>query len=736
MRVNSKCSLLFACILISLSVLYGCTSTNSSSISGSLTVVTVGSRSDPGESVESVSIRGIQRVLLDVPSLSGSKGEEHAFVPDEIIVKYRPGFDQFASVKGITSSAYFEIRNDRDIAGGATSLLKLDPAGANGLSSSALMKRTLEEIAYLRSLSYVEYAEPNYIFRAHFVPSDEYYDLQWHYPLINLDRVWEDIDLMSGVLDDLSSITVAVIDTGIARKYGEDHPDLYGIFTNEYDFISKSEYSGDGDGIDGDATDERGLNTGYHGTHVAGIVGALTNNVTGVAGVAGKTAKQGVRIMPLRVLGKDGFGTVADIAEAVKYAAGISQASIASPTRKADIINMSLGGSADSSTLKAAVQAAADAGVLIVASAGNSGSGAPLYPAAYDEVISVSAVNPGADRAYYSNFGDAVLKSKIDFAAPGGDMTVDLNFDSYSDGVLSTLFNESSDVFAYAFLQGTSMAAPHVAGAAALVKKALMGAAKPSSPSDIRAVLEQNAIDLGVFGPDDEYGRGLVNAYASVQAAAGIEKAPDLFPFPALLKLEGENPEATFVLKNITGSSTISGITIAKEHFSQWLSVSPDSGAAGPELSVTVKIDTDADPSLKEPDESGLFETHIEMLTITSDAGTEHVYVMYRYDGFPQSSSKDIGIVYVVAIEVFTGQVVSVDTVTYRDFYRYTIDHLSAGMYFVGASTDRNSNGVLFEAEDAYGYYRDLNNRTVLFLGENQWLSGIDFDLIDIEEVQ
>ncbi len=730
MRVNSKCSPLFAGVLLIFSVLAGCTSTNSSSISGSLTVVTVGSKSGPGEAVEEVSIRGFQQILLDVPSLSDSEGEEEAFVPDEIIIKYKPGFDGFYTVKGMIRSAYIEIRNDSDTAGGATCLLKLDYSARGELSRSALMKRTLEEIAYLRSLSFVEYAEPNYIFRAHFVPNDKYYDLQWHYPLINLDRVWDDEYLLSTVLDDLSAITVAVIDTGVARNGGEDHPDLDGIFRDEYDFIANSENAGDGNGIDGDATDERGLNTGYHGTHVAGTVGALTNNDLGVAGIAGKSAYQGVRIMPLRVLGKDGIGTVADIAEAVRYAAGLLKASEMFP-QKADIINMSLGGSVDTDTLKYAVAAAAQAGVLIVASAGNSGSGAPLYPAAYDDVLSVSAVDPGAERAYYSNYG-----STIDLAAPGGDMTVDLNLDSYSDGVLSTLFNESNDAFAYAFLQGTSMAAPHVAGAAALVKKALMEAGSSSSPADIRAVLEQNAIDLGVSGRDDEYGHGLVNAYASVQAAAGIEKDPDLFPFPALLKLEGENPEGAFVLKNITGFSTISGINIAQENISPWLSVSPDSGAADPELLVTVSIDTDTDPSLKEPNENGFFETHKEMLTITSDAGTEYVYVMYRYDGFPQSGSEDIGIVYVVAIDIFTGQVVRVDTVTYRDSYQYTIDYLSAGMYFVGASTDRNNNGVLFEAEDAYGYYRDINNKTVLFLGENQRLSGIDFDLIEIEEVQ
>jgi hypothetical protein len=278
------------------------------------------------------------------------------------------------------------------------------------------------------------------------------------------------------------------------------------------------------------------------------------------------------------------------------------------------------------------------------------------------------------------------------------------------------------------------MAAPHVAGVAALVKRALIEAGSQGSPAEITAVLEQSAIDLGVSGFDTEYGHGLVNAYAAVQDAAGAQRNPDLFPFPALMKLSGENPEDTFVLKNITGSSTISGITIEKENLSPWLSIIPDSGTANPELSVTVRIDTDTYPSLKQPDENGIFETYEEMLIINSGVGTEYVYVMYRYDGFPQNGSEDIGIVYVVAIDMPTGQLVSADTVTYRDFYQYTLRNLSTGLYFVGASTDRNNNGLLFEPEDAYGYYRDVNNRTALLIGENTRLVGIDFDLID--EVQ
>lgn len=137
------------------------------------------------------------------------------------------------------------------------------------------------EIGRLNSLTYVEYAEPNYIYRAQFTPNDEYYSRQWHLPLTKIDRVWDDGSLT--LLNDLSSVTVAVIDTGIVR-YSTVHPDLTGIFRDEYDFISDSEKSLDGDGPDDDASD---TGSSYHGTHLSGIIGALTNNFTGVAGVAG-----------------------------------------------------------------------------------------------------------------------------------------------------------------------------------------------------------------------------------------------------------------------------------------------------------------------------------------------------------------------------------------------------------------------------------------------------------------
>ena len=171
--------------------------------------------------------------------------------------------------------------------------------------------------------------------------------------------------------------------------------------------ISNATNAGDGDGVDSNPEDpgDRGLGDGsssFHGTHVAGTVAAATNNNAGVAGVAWQS-----RIMPMRVLGLEG-GTSFDLIQAILYAAGLENASGQVPTQRVDVINMSLGGGGFSSSEASAITAARDAGVIIVAAAGNSGSANQEYPASYDGVVSVAAINQSNTRTSYSNFGQSI----------------------------------------------------------------------------------------------------------------------------------------------------------------------------------------------------------------------------------------------------------------------------------------------------------------------------------------
>ncbi|MCK5405638.1 MAG: S8 family serine peptidase, partial [Desulfobulbaceae bacterium] len=299
------------------------------------------------------------------------------------------------------------------------------------------------------------------------VPNDTYYyPYQWHLTRIGLEEAW---DATAG-----GGVVVAVVDTGVRQSL----EDLAGTaFMSGYDFVND----------DYDPTDDQG-----HGSHVAGTIAQTTNNNLGVAGVAYNST-----IMPVKVLDKRGSGTYDDVANGIDYAV----------TNRADVINLSLGGSSSLDILEDAVNDAWEAGVVVVCAAGNENSSESFYPAAYANAISVTATGGNDALASYSNYGDTV-----DIAAPGGDIG-DYNGDDYNDRILQNTFVRNKT--GYYFFAGTSMASPHVAGVAALIK-----AVNPSLTNiDIRGILEDTAEDLGAERWDSSFGYGLVDAAAAVAAA-------------------------------------------------------------------------------------------------------------------------------------------------------------------------------------------------------------------------
>ncbi|MEM1439610.1 MAG: S8 family peptidase, partial [Pseudomonadota bacterium] len=241
----------------------------------------------------------------------------------------------------------------------------------------------------------------------------------------------------------------------------------------------------------------------WHGTHVAGTVAAVTNNGTGVAGVA-----YGAKIVPLRALGRCG-GYTSDIADSIIWASGGSVAGTPANANPADVINMSLGGGgACSTTTQSAINTARANGSTIVVAAGNSNTNASsANPANCNGVITVASTDRNGARAYYSNFG-----SVVDVAAPGGDVTT-----GSSNGVLSTLNSGSSGPGAdnYAYYQGTSMAAPHVAGLAALLK-AVDGSL---TPDQIESTIKATARSFP--GTCNQCGTGIADAAAAVASITG-----------------------------------------------------------------------------------------------------------------------------------------------------------------------------------------------------------------------
>jgi serine protease len=320
--------------------------------------------------------------------------------------------------------------------------------------------------------------------RAGGLPNDPLYALQWHYRPhgtgegfspggAGFTTFWEASQIGS------RNVRVAVLDTGLDTT----HPDIRGSanVTTGIDLINNVERGGDGDGVDADANDAgdrcgTATENSYHGTHVAGTIGAAaTNDRVGVAGGAWD-----VTVIPVRVLGRCG-GELADIVSGIRWAAGIAPAVNAGGqqivnARQADIINMSLTIQAPCpASMQAAIDAAVARDVVIVVAAGNKANQASLYaPANCNNVIVVGANDARGGLSFYSNFGP-----QVDLLAPGGDVFADSDNDGRPDGVLSTratqtgcydpLNSNSTERCYYSFLQGTSMATPHVSAALALL---------------------------------------------------------------------------------------------------------------------------------------------------------------------------------------------------------------------------------------------------------------------------
>jgi serine protease len=577
---------------------------------------------------------------------------------------------------------------------------------------------TLNTIKKLRVRDDVEYAHPNYIRTIKQTPNDTHFPKQWHYPAINLTQAW---DITTGT-PETGNVIVAVIDTGVFLN----HEDLNGKLVPGYDFISDPSSSADNDGIDANPDDpgdggQIGTSS-WHGTHVAGTIAAETNNGIGVAGVS-----WGAKIMPLRALGVLG-GTDYDIGQAALFAAGLANDSGTLPAQKADIINMSIGGPGGSNGQidfnQDIFNRVRDAGVIIVAAAGNQNSSQPSYPAAYQGVISVAATDAKNERAPYSNFANAGLNSKIDIAAPGGDPQQDQNNDNYQDGVLSTLVDNSSGSrkSIYSFLEGTSMAAPHVAGVIALMR-----AVYPNlSPAEFDALLASGSItnDIGVPGKDDFFGYGLIDAFKAVNEArklanGGIvpERPPLVIASPSTLNL-GASSSATITISNSGGGSpTITSFSVN----TSWLSVTPNSINSVTGLgSYSVNIDrTDL------PDSSNIGKV---TFNINTESGSKTLDVQVSMLVGTVSTEGNIGTQLVLLIEPLTGEVIdqSMPSKDINGDYDYQFNIVPVGSYQILSGSDIDNDFLICQLGESCGGYPVLNRLSAVEV-VNADIPNLDF---------
>ena len=357
--------------------------------------------------------------------------------------------------------------------------------------------------ARLSSDPVVAFAEPDLRMYPQVVPNDSYYGYQWNLfeaaGGINVPAAW---DVTVGA----SSITIGVIDTGILA-----HADLAGRVVGGYDFIADLATANDGNGRDADARDPGdwgcGSNSSWHGTHVAGIIGAASNNGTGVAGINWQS-----RIVSARALGACG-GYTSDIIDAMRWAAGIAVAGVPANPNPARVLNLSLGGNGACGTaFQNAVNDVTARGSVVVVAAGNGNADAAgTSPANCSGVIAVAATTRSGGKASYSNYGATVA-----IAAPGG---------GGGDGILSTLNSGTTTPVAdnYAWYQGTSMAAPHVSAVVSL----MLSATPSLTPAQVLAKLQSSArafpTGTGADCSRPLCGAGIVNAAA---ALAGQAPAP------------------------------------------------------------------------------------------------------------------------------------------------------------------------------------------------------------------
>jgi len=352
----------------------------------------------------------------------------------------------------------------------------------------------------------VDYAEPNGLVRKSqttFTPNDEFFEFQWNMELVEARRTW-------AIQKGQPSVGVAVLDTGVAY---EDYTDprtghVYGrapdwgdtTFLPGWDAVHEDAHPND---------DE------FHGTHVASTVAEGTDNSIGVTGLAFDCA-----IMPVKVLDEFGTGTFFDVAEGIDYAAGYSQGG----EQPVKVINMSLGTDGFSETVKRAVDQAYRDGIVLVAAAGNTGRPGIDFPASLPNVIAAGAVDARGQRASYSSTG-----SELDLMAPGGDCDRDDDRDGLPDCVFQQMPDPDFvaegiyDRFCFCGIDGTSMAAPHIAAAAALLISQGI-----TDPGAVLAALEQTAEKIGGApedGRNDRVGYGLIQP-APALSGLGFNQGP------------------------------------------------------------------------------------------------------------------------------------------------------------------------------------------------------------------
>ncbi len=527
----------------------------------------------------------------------------------------------------------------------------------------------------LRAEMDLEWCEPVYRARTlAVIPDDTFYSRQsWQFELMQLPDAW----MEETGSDD---VVVAVVDTGIRSENADILPRLQA----GYDFVSELANSGDGDRRDADPRDEGTFEENlHHGTHMSGIIGAVTDNDFGVAGVMWDC-----QLIPCRALGVDGTGLTIDIAEGILFAAGLSNSSGQVPERTADVINLSVGLEVVSNAVEDAMRAAVNRGIVVVAGAGNDGVEGVLYPASSFQSIGVGAVNGGKARAEYSNTGNA-----LDVMAPGGDAQ-DFDADGFADMVFSTVGTPAGETGSFfAGLAGTSMATAHVSGLAGLMKSV----DRELDLEDVRAFLRSSAEDLGPDGFDTQTGFGLVRADRAL-----VDATPVLALTASSLDF-GINGTQLLVQAN-----NIGGGVLRIEDLDTSLMTGPSGGW------LRAEVESDGRTITILADRGDLADGLSQIvMTVESNGGEADVLVSITGSSDPLPDVGDIQVELLDADQ----NVVSMFVTTVLEDYEFALGRVQIGDFFLRCGIDADDDGELCEAGESCGFYPSVGAPATLELG-------------------
>lgn len=639
---------------------------------------------------------------------------DHEFVDGEALVALNQSMDR-ASAQSMLSAN--EMVPAEELAPG---LWRVKAPVSKALSGGQAGAATLDWIRSLKTRPDIASATPNYRMQA-MTPIEEplYSAQQWHYGLLSAPTGWQFAQ------QDGQDITVAVMDTGLYRSSSGWHGDIDANVVSPLpagsDFVSE-QFDNDGQpGRDSNPADPGNSVGGsvFHGTHVSGTVAAVINNQGG-GGVAFNSS-----LLPVRVLGEGGAGSSADLLAALQWVAGPDNGA-----PLADIVNLSLGGLPFLQSLQNAINEGTQKGIIFVAAAGNAATSAESYPAAFDNVFAVSAVDGAGDLASYSNFG-----TWVDVAAPGGDASRDGNGDGRGDVVVSTsVINGNEET--YIGLQGTSMAAPHVSAVMALMK----GENAALDYDAINAFLING--DLTVASCDsppcpktNQLGWGLLDAGKAVLAALDGNVPELLVASPAIVNLSTEGSRTASVSLELYGADPGSSVSISSvTENAAWLDVSltPGIEQAADRFELTLTLN----PDELEP---GIAEREAVQVVYGAEGRTLEIPVVGQQ--VTDQQARDAGRHFVLLVDPepeggFYTTVAQTNVVAENGRYRFSfvpddgqepkrLNEVPPGNYILVAGTDLDNDALICHAGEACAEYPVAGLREEITVTAGEAIEGI-----------